>query len=142
MNSDGIGVRRVDSRRVKQIGNESAERFIAPPRESIGEVPPDKLKEMRPGNRRNSAPKNSSNPFRSRRGFRRRHREVSDALRIEINVDTVFSRQLLQQFGENAFCAMLLVDERRDDRKTQLRESNAGGAVRRRIAPPRVPWKL
>ena len=99
MNGNGIYIRRVDSGRVKQIGNEPAERFVAPPRESIREIPPGKLKEMRPGNRRNSPPKNSAGLAGLTPRFWPRHGKIIDALRIKVDVDTTRARQPLQQFA-------------------------------------------
>ena len=99
MNGNGVGVRSVDSRRVKQIGDESTERLVTPPRESIREIPPGKLKEMRPGNRRNSPPKNSARLAGLTPRFWPRHGKIIDALRIKVDVDTTRARQPLQQFA-------------------------------------------
>ena len=99
MNGNGIGVRSVDSRRVKQIGDESVERPATPPRESIREMPPDELNNVRSGNSRNSTPNNSAGFTGLRVRFWRRHGKVIDALRIKVDVDTALARESLQQFG-------------------------------------------
>src|SRR5258707_12218273 len=79
VNGNGVGVRSVNSRRLNQIGDESTQRPVTPPRESIREIPPDKLKEMRSGNRGNFAPTNTAGGSRLIQRFWLRHRNVFDS---------------------------------------------------------------
>jgi hypothetical protein len=54
---------------------------------------------------------------------RTHHDEVCDAFRVEMNFAAVFAGEAIEQFGESTLRAVLPVNKRSNDRKTQVRSS-------------------
>jgi len=111
VNYNHVRIQAIDSRRIDEIGADSAIALVSPPLPLICKEPPKIVKEMRPGESRDLVPINRA--LRVSDSLQATY--VFHTLRIEMDFPTVQRGKMLDLFNDAEFRAMLPVQERRNN---------------------------
>ena len=125
MNNNNIRVQAVDSRRQDEIDGGAAQESINVANTPICNKPPNKANKVRAANGGNLVPEDRADRFVVS-SIWRLYLKIRDALRIEVYFAMMPSRQSLEQLGQGAFGAMAAIDERGNNRESQVSGSSGG----------------
>lgn len=116
VNRNSIGIECVNPRGIHDVKLKSMNLSIPPAPNVIGKKPPNITDQMRPANGRDFVPKDAA---RRRTAVANHTREILHALGIDVNLDSLLSRESLELFNDAAFCAVAAIQKRRNDSEPQ-----------------------
>src|SRR5258708_14749282 len=121
VNHDGVRIAAIDSGRKNQIEAKPAKLFLIPAKGLVGEVPQQKIQQMRARQCRDPVPDCFSGRRGRRGSFVSNSFEITDRLRINMYFAAVLAKEMLDLLDNTPLRAVLTVQKWRHDRDAQFK---------------------